>query len=114
MFQNSMKQRMNWEDFYGPNLGYALELYDQYTQDPNSIDPDLKEMFDELGAPPSDIKEASGTKEKGRVTADLIQKIASAVRLAEDIRTYGHLNASVNPLRKDEKKSELFHYPITG
>ena len=24
MFQNSMKQRMNWEDFYGPNLGYAL------------------------------------------------------------------------------------------
>ncbi|WP_250540408.1 2-oxoglutarate dehydrogenase E1 component [Bacillus subtilis] len=108
MFQNSMKQRMNWEDFYGPNLGYALELYDQYTQDPNSIDPDLKEMFDELGAPPSDIKEASGTKEKGRVTADLIQKIASAVRLAEDIRTYGHLNASVNPLRKDEKKSELF------
>lgn len=94
--------------FLRSELGYALELYDQYTQDPNSIDPDLKEMFDELGAPPSDIKEASGTKEKGRVTADLIQKIASAVRLAEDIRTYGHLNASVNPLRKDEKKSELF------
>lgn len=114
MFQNSMKQRMNWEDFYGPNLGYALELYDQYTQDPNSIDPDLKEMFDELGAPPSDIKEASGTKEKGRVTADLIQKIASAVRLAEDIRTYGHLNASVNPLRKDGKRANSFHYPITG
>lgn len=65
MFQNSMKQRMNWEDFYGPNLGYALELYDQYTQDPNSIDPDLKEMFDELGAPPSDIKEALGNKRKG-------------------------------------------------
>lgn len=70
MFQNSMKQRMNWEDFYGPNLGYALELYDQYTQDPNSIDPDLKEMFDELGAPPSDIKEASGTKKR-----DVLQPI---------------------------------------
>ncbi|MFE7495052.1 2-oxoglutarate dehydrogenase E1 component, partial [Bacillus velezensis] len=108
MFQNNMKQRMNWEDFYGPNLGYALELYDQYAEDPDSIDPDLKDMFDELGAPPSQIKEASGTKEQGRVTADLIQKIAAAVKLAEDIRTYGHLNASVNPLRKDPKKSELF------
>lgn len=99
---------MNWEDFYGPNLGYALELYDQYAEDPDSIDPDLKDMFDELGAPPSQIKEASETKEQGRVTADLIQKIAAAVKLAEDIRTYGHLNASVNPLRKDPKKSELF------
>lgn len=108
MFQNNMKQRMNWEDFYGPNLGYALELYDQYAEDPDSIDPDLKDMFDELGAPPSQIKEASETKEQGRVTADLIQKIAAAVKLAEDIRTYGHLNASVNPLRKDPKKSELF------
>ncbi|MFT7820555.1 2-oxoglutarate dehydrogenase subunit E1 [Bacillus siamensis] len=108
MFQNNMKQRMNWEDFYGPNLGYALELYDQYAEDPDSIDPDLKDMFDELGAPPSQIKEASGTKEQGRVTADLIQKIAAAVKLAEDIRTYGHLNASVNPLRKDQIKSELF------
>ncbi|KYD02527.1 2-oxoglutarate dehydrogenase E1 component [Bacillus atrophaeus] len=108
MFQNSMKQRMNWEEFYGPNLGYALELYDQYVKDPKSIDPDLKDMFDELGAPPSQIKEASGTKEPGRITADLIQKIASAVKLAEDIRTYGHLNASVNPLRKDREKRELF------
>jgi 2-oxoglutarate dehydrogenase E1 component len=31
MFQNSMKQRMTWEEFHGPNLGYVLELYDQYT-----------------------------------------------------------------------------------
>lgn len=105
---------MNWEDFYGPNLGYALELYDQYAEDPDSIDPDLKDMFDELGAPPSQIKEASETKEQGRVTADLIQKIAAAVKLAEDIRTYGHLNASVNPLRKDPKRASSFRYPSTG
>ncbi len=51
MFQNSMKQRMTWEEFHGPNLGYVLELYDQYVKDPESLDADLKEMFDELGAP---------------------------------------------------------------
>lgn len=46
-----MKQRMTWEEFHGPNLGYVLELYDQYVKDPESLDADLKEMFDELGAP---------------------------------------------------------------
>ncbi len=30
------------------------------------------------------------------------------IKLAEDIRTYGHLNASVNPLRKTQEKQELF------
>ncbi|MCF7618208.1 2-oxoglutarate dehydrogenase E1 component [Bacillus sonorensis] len=108
MFQNSMKQRMTWEEFHGPNLGYVLELYDQYVKDPENIDPDLKGMFDDLGAPPGDIRAASGKTEEAHFTADSIEKIASAVKLAEDIRTYGHLNASVNPLRKTQEKQELF------
>ncbi|MCY9270026.1 thiamine pyrophosphate-dependent enzyme, partial [Bacillus licheniformis] len=108
MFQNSMKQRMTWEEFHGPNLGYVLELYDQYVKDPESLDADLKEMFDELGAPPGDIRAASQKNEEADFTAGSIQKIASAVKLAEDIRTYGHLNASVNPLRKTQEKQELF------
>ncbi|MCY8616183.1 thiamine pyrophosphate-dependent enzyme, partial [Bacillus haynesii] len=108
MFQNSMKQRMTWEEFHGPNLGYVLELYDQYVKDPESLDADLKEMFDELGAPPGDIRAASLKNEEADFTAGSIQKIASAIKLAEDIRTYGHLNASVNPLRKTQEKQELF------
>ena len=32
-----MKQRMTWEEFHGPNLGYVLELYDQYVQDPRKL-----------------------------------------------------------------------------
>ncbi|BBP90089.1 hypothetical protein BsIDN1_37070 [Bacillus safensis] len=49
-----------------------------------------------------------GKKENSVVTSEQIQKIASVVKLAEDIRTYGHLNASVNPLRKEKELQELF------
>ncbi|MED1741370.1 2-oxoglutarate dehydrogenase E1 component [Bacillus swezeyi] len=108
MFQNNMKQRMTWEEFHGPNLGYVLELYDQYVKDPESLDPDLKGMFDDLGAPPGEMRAASETQGEANFTAESIEKIASAIKLAEDIRTYGHLNASVNPLRKTQEKQELF------
>ncbi|MED2976872.1 2-oxoglutarate dehydrogenase E1 component [Bacillus swezeyi] len=108
MFQNNMKQRMTWEEFHGPNLGYVLELYDQYVTDPESLDPDLKGMFDDLGAPPGEMRAASETQGEANFTAESIEKIASAIKLAEDIRTYGHLNASVNPLRKTQEKQELF------
>ncbi|WP_345807707.1 2-oxoglutarate dehydrogenase E1 component [Bacillus pumilus] len=108
MFQNDVKQPLSWEEFHGPNLGYVLELYDQYVQDPTSVDEDLRGIFDELGAPPSEMKEEIGKKENSVVTSEQIQKIASVVKLAEDIRTYGHLNASVNPLRKEKELQELF------
>ncbi|UJM26000.1 2-oxoglutarate dehydrogenase E1 component [Bacillus altitudinis] len=108
MFQNDVKQPLSWEEFHGPNLGYVLELYDQYVQDPTSVDEDIRGIFDELGAPPSEMKEEIGKKENSVVTSEQIQKIASVVKLAEDIRTYGHLNASVNPLRKEKELQELF------
>ena len=28
-----------WDIFYGPNAGYALDLYDRYRQNPASVDP---------------------------------------------------------------------------
>ncbi|MDA1475050.1 2-oxoglutarate dehydrogenase E1 component [Bacillus changyiensis] len=108
MFQNSMKQTMHWGEFHGPNLGYALELYDQYVKDPSAIDPDIREMFDQLGAPPGEIRTASEKNTEASFTAETIEKIAAAIKLAEDIRTYGHLNASVNPLKKTQEKTELF------
>ncbi|MGG3643070.1 2-oxoglutarate dehydrogenase E1 component [Bacillus gobiensis] len=108
MLQNSMKQRLTWDDFHGPNLGYVQELYDQYVNDPESLDSEFREMFDELGRPPSQIKKAEGSLAEGLQTLQNVQKIASVVKLAEDIRTYGHLNASVNPLRKTQEKKVLF------
>ena len=69
-----MKQRMTWEEFHGPNLGYVLELYDQYVKDPESLDADLKEMFDELGAPRA-ILGPPLKNEEADFTAGSIQKL---------------------------------------
>ena len=35
-----------WEDFAGLNRGYVLELYDKYRQDPSSVDPETRAIFD--------------------------------------------------------------------
>ena len=37
--------------FYGPNAGYALELYERYQQDPNSVDAETRAFFDQLTPP---------------------------------------------------------------
>src|SRR5438067_2235902 len=37
--------------FYGPNAGYALELYERYQQDPNSVDAETRAFFDQLAPP---------------------------------------------------------------
>ena len=39
------------QSFYGPNLGYIVELYEQYLEDPESVDAETRRYFDELGAP---------------------------------------------------------------
>ncbi|GAC1473592.1 MAG: 2-oxoglutarate dehydrogenase E1 component [Chloroflexota bacterium] len=43
-----------WEAFYGPNVGYALELYDRYQADPDSVDEATRAIFDRLGPLPDE------------------------------------------------------------
>jgi 2-oxoglutarate dehydrogenase E1 component len=38
-----------WEAFYGPNVGYALELYERYLLDPGSVDEATRAFFDSVG-----------------------------------------------------------------
>ena len=33
------------ENYYGPNAGYVLDLYDRYQLDPNSVDEDTRKFF---------------------------------------------------------------------
>ena len=37
-----------WDAFYGPNAGYALELYERYQQDHNAVDPATRRYFRQL------------------------------------------------------------------
>ncbi|MFC5714332.1 2-oxoglutarate dehydrogenase E1 component [Thalassorhabdus alkalitolerans] len=102
MSRKATKQGEPWEGFYGPNLGYVWDLYEQYQEDPSSIDPDMKDWFDQFGPPSSDVKIVNGhapAQQEGE-TAASVHKVAAAVKLAENIRVHGHLSADINPLKE--------------
>ena len=33
------------KNFYGPNAGYVLDLYERYNQDPSSVDAEARALF---------------------------------------------------------------------
>jgi 2-oxoglutarate dehydrogenase E1 component len=78
-----------WQDFSGLNRGYVLELYDKYRQDPSSVDPRTRALFEQWT--PAEESTAS-------VEGIPVQKIVGAVNLAQSIRRYGHLAAQLDPL----------------
>jgi 2-oxoglutarate dehydrogenase E1 component len=79
-------------DFYGPNAGYVLELYDRYRQNPQSVDAATRAMFEQW-TPPAEDGAAPPT-----VSMPAIDKIVGAVNYAQAIRFYGHLDARLDPL----------------
>ncbi|MFD1705299.1 2-oxoglutarate dehydrogenase E1 component [Siminovitchia sediminis] len=110
-----------WAQFSGPNLGYVMELYEQYLNDPNSVDPEMKEAFDQWGVP-SAGKQAKTTEGQADVsfqmpaTHNSMSKLVAAVKYADNIRTYGHLIADINPIRRKEKNTrrlELSEYNLS-
>ncbi|MBS4209883.1 2-oxoglutarate dehydrogenase E1 component [Bacillus sp. FJAT-50079] len=109
MSKQASYQGAPWRNFSGPNLGYVIEVYDQYVKDPESVDPDLKELFDLWGAPTS-VTENESTKGQADVSfqmtdnPNMYNKIVAAIKLADNIRTYGHLAADINPLNKNSKQ----------
>lgn len=104
MEENSANRHYPWQNFHGPNLGYVMELYEQYLQDPNSVDDDIRNMFAAWGAPETveqvEVNGSSKTTQALQMSVSIskLQKVAKAVKFAEDIRTYGHLNASIYPM----------------
>ena len=88
-----------WESFYGPNAGYLMELYEQYLNDPKSLDPNTRAVFEEMGAPPQDVPPSSlvvsATVSNDPSRLDLISRATDFLR---NIRAYGHLSAKIHPL----------------
>lgn len=40
-----------WSAFSGPNLGYVMEQYDLYLQNPEDVEPELVALFQQFGSP---------------------------------------------------------------
>ncbi len=83
----------SWDQFSGANAGYVLELFERYQQDPASVDDATRAAFS-TWTPPADAAPAASASASATDTAAAI----AAVTLAESIRRYGHLAASLDPI----------------
>ena len=78
-----------WQEFSGLNRGYVREAFERYRQNPASVDPETRALFDTWTPPSEESLEPAA--------ALPLQKIVGAVNLAESIRRYGHLAARLDP-----------------
>lgn len=77
---------------FGANLGYLLEMFDQYAQDPASVTGELQELFSTIST--------------GQVVSGIdSEKVKSVMRLVDNIRQYGHLTADIYPLYKPKREN---------
>jgi 2-oxoglutarate dehydrogenase E1 component len=77
--------------FGGVNAGYVVELYERFRQNPQSVDPDTRAVFEQWT--PTDALAGEGPGRHVDVHA-----IVGAANLVESIRRYGHLAARLDPL----------------
>jgi 2-oxoglutarate dehydrogenase E1 component len=99
-----------WHKFYGPNLGYVMEQYERYTNNADSVEAELRELFETWGAPSFEadtVNESSGNSVVAPNHSFNIDKVVNAVKLAEYIRSYGHLAAKINPLEESVNEAYL-------
>ncbi|HEY7974032.1 MAG: 2-oxoglutarate dehydrogenase E1 component [Ktedonobacterales bacterium] len=103
-----------WDTFFGPNAGYAQELFERYQQDPMSVDAATRAFFERSSPPPppAPAAELAPAASAQGVSAMLsvmpgaaqgvsdreIRHIVGAAKLARMIRQYGHLVARLDPL----------------
>lgn len=88
----------NPNTFYGPNIGYVLELYDKYLEDPAALDDKTAEFFSNW-SPKQALADAM-TDSGDMVVGDGVDMstVVGAVELAQAIRQFGHLAANLDPL----------------
>ncbi|MDC3413619.1 2-oxoglutarate dehydrogenase E1 component [Aquibacillus sp. 3ASR75-11] len=104
MAQKESSERF-WGNFHGPNMGYIEEQYETYKEDTNAVDPSLKEIFDQHGAPVwlnQTRTEGSGQSDAQNANQNDMKKLTSALKLVEAIRRYGHLEADIYPVGRDK------------
>jgi 2-oxoglutarate dehydrogenase E1 component len=89
---NRGRMKLSLRDYYGPNAGYVLELYERYRADPDSVSARTRALF-EGWTPPDYGAEDSAAPAPPAALA----KIVGAVNLAQAIRAYGHLAAQLDP-----------------
>ena len=89
-----MKNRTE-SQFYGPNLGYVLELYERYKKDPDSVDKRTRSFFEQWRPPEARSNGPVAVSEAPGVDVD---KVVGTAKYIRAIRDFGHRAAQLDPL----------------
>jgi 2-oxoglutarate dehydrogenase E1 component len=81
--------------FYGPNLGYVLELYERYKKDPDSVDKRTRSFFEQWRPPEAG---SNGPVAVAEVPGVDVDKVVGAAKYIRAIRDFGHRAAQLDPL----------------
>ncbi|KAB2329830.1 2-oxoglutarate dehydrogenase E1 component [Bacillus mesophilum] len=102
--------------FHGPNLGYVIELYEKFLEDPQSVDDEMRMFFEENGSPFQETGTLSQPAQNTElaVSAGQLEKSLAAIKLADNIRSYGHLGAKIYPLNDRPVEETLFDLNTYG
>ncbi|MDF1509848.1 2-oxoglutarate dehydrogenase E1 component [Robertmurraya sp. DFI.2.37] len=103
-----------WQGFHGPNLGYVIEMYEAYLENPDSVDEEIKAYFAENGPPTLEKSEIAHSQTNVIQVSTPIEKILAAANLADKVRGYGHLAADIYPLKNQEPDKELIEMDYYG
>jgi 2-oxoglutarate dehydrogenase E1 component len=83
--------------FYGPNLGYVLELYERYREDPESVDDGARAFFESWSPPRTNGTNGSVAASPRAMELD-VEKAVGASKHVRHIRDFGHRAAKLDPL----------------
>jgi 2-oxoglutarate dehydrogenase E1 component len=107
--------------FHGPNAGYALELYERYQRDPQSVDAATRAIFERWSpeqpgdtAPPASPPSASPPPASPAPAEIDVTRTVGAARLIRYIRELGHLDARIDPLGSAPPGDLGLHLDIHG
>lgn len=93
-------ENLTESQFYGPNLGYVLELYDSYLRDPDSVDENTRRFFDNW-SPPRSLFSQDGRANGQAVAAGSgvdADRAVGAAKYIRSLRDFGHSAARLDPL----------------
>ncbi|WP_216827794.1 2-oxoglutarate dehydrogenase E1 component [Alkalihalobacterium elongatum] len=105
MKKDQSKQSKLWQQFHGPNLGYVLEQYEELAVSQSEGEQNLRQWAETIDSSTQSLQ-----------SYNYVEKVASAIKMADSIRQNGHMVANINPfsvVKKDIYKMNLERFLLT-
>ena len=110
------------DQFYGPNAGYVIELYDRYRANPDDVDAATRALFSRWNAPAAPYRNGNSAPAPAVAPSAApppaldVTRIVLAARFCRMTRELGHRAARIDPLGNTppgDPELDLAYYGLT-